>query len=241
MNKESLELWSQFASFAFEAYMKNGIEAQIFDQIGKNSKQAENFCRYSAQSPDYLERKVAASLAGFITKPSPNLLSYLLKLETDRDRKLSNDDFKRLDCQSVVEDIVFSAARWCKNDCNKNEAITVLQKVVQNSIDGQFWNTSSYAMVYLCLYDYQNSHELLNKFYEYSKGTPPKHPSNPDLSQERNYSYKLINGDTEIIKTFEMHILEPKDVKDIPELTGTQDKIVKKLLSVIERISKSNT
>lgn len=239
MNDNLIALWSSYASFAFEVYMKDGIEAQIFSQIGMHSKVAESFCRFSAQSPKYLERKVAASLAGYISYPDADLLSDMLKLETGRDRSLHKDDLKRLDCQSVVEDIVFSAARWHKYNRNKDQALDVLRTVVQDSMDGQYWNTSSYAMAYLCLFIPKESKGLLKRFDRYSNGTPPKHPSKPNFTQERNYSQKLLNGDKNTLDSFSKFILNPKNVNEHPELSLEQKQIVNQLLSALGSL-KSN-
>jgi hypothetical protein len=235
INDKLLPLWKSFTSFAFETYMKEGIEAPIFNKIGVHSEFAESFSRYSSHSQNYLDRKLAASLAGYISNPNQNLLSDILKLETDRDKSLPANDFERLDCQSVVEDIVFSAARWCKYNRNKQQALDVLRKVIQDSIDGQYWNTSSYAMVYLCMYAPMESKVLLTNFDKYSKGEIPKHPSNPSLVQERNHAQRLLNNDRNLFESYDRFLKNPEGVEEKPELTPEQNRIVNKLLSTIEK------
>jgi hypothetical protein len=141
---------------------------------------------------------------------------------------------ERLECQSVVEDIVFSAARWCRYNRNKENAINVLRNFVQDLINGQFWKTSSYAMVYLCIFAPANSKDLRLKFSEYSKGTPPTHPSKPDLNQERNFSQKLLNDDKKTLEAFVRSISNPGDVTEKPALNLEQKRIVSQLLSALE-------
>ena len=238
MNDELLGLWSPFAGFAFKAYMKDGIEGPIFNQIGRYSRAATSFCRFSAQSPNYLERKVAASLAGYISNPDADLLTDLLNLETERDHSIPQDDSQRLDCQSVVEDIVFSAARWYKCNRNKDQALDVLRRVAQDSIDGQYWNTSSYAMIYLCLYAPEESEGLLKRFDRYSKGAPPKHPSRPHFRQEQDCAQKLLNGDKKILDAYSRFISNPQNENGRPELSLEERQIVNRLLSALESSNK---
>jgi hypothetical protein len=102
-------------------------------------------------------------LAGWIKQPSPDLLRDLFQQEAERDRQLPKKDFGRFDTQSVVEDIVFSAAFWARNPKSREAGFDLLRSVVEKTIGGEYWNTSSYAITTLLHHQAPGSSELLKR------------------------------------------------------------------------------
>jgi hypothetical protein len=70
----------------------------------------------------------------------------------------------------------------------------VLRKVVESTIDGQYWNSTSAAMQGLVCGCRADAHELLTRFSLYAAGKPPAHPSGPTLDHERHVAEALGAG-----------------------------------------------
>lgn len=126
------------------------------------------------------------------------MLSDILRNEADRDKALSNDAFERLLCQSVVEDIVFSAIRWCRVDQTKAAGRSVLRQVVEQTTHGTYWDTSVYAMRALAFYSPQDMNVLLEAYSALASMETLNHPSNPSLRQERKFVEQLKAGSEDV-------------------------------------------
>jgi hypothetical protein len=214
---ELFEMWEQLASWVGDELMSNGIEGCVLRPVGQMSTSAIELVRHSFKSENYFRRKVAAALAGYIENPDPGLLSELFDEERARDARLPADSIERLYCQSVVEDIVFSAARWCRKEDLKLPAFALLSKIVEATITGEYWNSACYAIATLCYYN--QSPELLKRFQAYCtpSGLPlfgkvalPKHPSRPTLEQEKQFAKGLAARNTATLNSIEK-LLDEKD------------------------------
>lgn len=219
MHEELYERWQDLASWVNDELMPLGAEGFALSPIGRHTKAATFLTRRSFSSTDFILRKIAATLAGYIENPEQTLLLELFDLERVRDASMSSDSIDRIYCQSVVEDIVFSAARWCRNPRLQTQGLALLSMLVEKTLAGEYWNTSSYAMATLCFYNTTNSQQLLKEFQTYSKPSSlnlfrkvkaPKHPSNPTLEQERDFAKGLTAGNPTTIKSIE-NLLDDKD------------------------------
>jgi hypothetical protein len=105
---------------------------------------------------------------------------------------LPKEDFGRLHTQSVVDDIVFSAAFWARNPNTREAGFDLLRSVVEKTIDGEYWNTSSYAMTTLLHHQAVGSSELLKRFHDFAMKAKVDHPSNPSLTQEKEFAQSLV-------------------------------------------------
>lgn len=183
--------------------MPDGYEALVLKPLANYPHSAQLIARDAATSDQYQHRKVAAALVGWIAECKEELLKELLDQERARDRTLAKDDFGRLDSQSVVEDVVFSATRWMRRSAQRDAAIDVLEAIVQRTIEGEYWNTASYAITTLCRYRSPGFDTLLSSFAAFSQGRPPVHPTRPSLAQERNFAEKLQARDPSTLESME--------------------------------------
>jgi hypothetical protein len=136
------------------------------------------------------------------------MLADFFSSESQRDSSLPKHDFGRFECQSVVEDIVLSAARWARMKKARTAALDVLKTIVQRTINGEYWNTSSYAIVTIYRYSPPYAEALLRSFHEFAHHGNVEHPSNPSLTQERTYSEGLINGNKDILDSVENALID---------------------------------
>jgi len=93
--------------------MKEGCDGAVLAHLAGCQGAAEAVIDKSSTSGSYTHRKLAATLAGYLSEPRADLVARLLAQERERDTALAATSMDRLSCQSVVEDIVFSATRWC--------------------------------------------------------------------------------------------------------------------------------
>ena len=188
MSKYDLDsAWFRVADWCAYDLTKDGYEGVVLQPLGQFPAAATTVVRAAAQSDNYMHRKTAASLAGWICKPETSLLDDLFCAEVTRDTNPKTDDLRRLDTQSVVEDIIFAATRWAREQSLQQSAFALLTSIVQRTIDGEYWNTSSYAMTTLVRHSADGAADLLARFQSFANGTPPQHPSRPSLTQERNF------------------------------------------------------
>jgi hypothetical protein len=187
-----LSAWFRVADWAAYTLSKNGDEGIVLKPLGHHPKAATFIARAASKSMVRQHRKIAACLAGWITRPPLDLLTQLFQQETERDRQLPKDDFGRLDTQSVVEDIVFSAALWARNERTRTAGVELLRSVIEKTIAGEYWNTASYAITTLCRYQAVGSGELLTRFHEFANGGKVDHPSKPSLAQEKDFAKNLL-------------------------------------------------
>lgn len=210
-----LEMWDDLCAMVGDELMPAGLEGAVLEPLGAIAS-AHGLIDHSFSSDNFNDRKVAATLAGHLERPEPDLLARLFSHESARDRELAPDDIKRLECQSVVEDIVFAAARWCRRPELRDAAESLLKQVVSETVRGNYWNTASYAMAVLCYHQSPGSKELLEQFERFclpangSKPEPPAHPSAPTLEQEAQFARGLAEGDPRTLSAIDQ-LLDEKD------------------------------
>lgn len=202
--------WFRVADWCAYDLAKDGYEGVVLQPLGGFPKAATAIARAAAQSDNYMHRKIAASLAGWIREPEISLLDDLFCWEVARDANLKSDDTRRLDTQSVVEDIVFAATRWARQESLQDAAFALLTQIVQSTIDGEYWNTSSYAMTTLVRHSADGAADLLARFQSFANGPPPEHPSRPSLTQEREFADNLVAGNSQTFAAIEA-VLDGKD------------------------------
>jgi hypothetical protein len=229
--------WDEVLEWLAFGLMKEGYEGIICHPLGKFPKSSTFLSRATFSNDDFHYRKVAASLAGWINEPELNMLTDFFSSESRRDSSLPENDLGRLECQSVVEDIVFSAARWARMKKTQTAALDLLKTIVQRTIDGEYWNTSSYAMATICRYVPPYANDLLQAFHEFAHHGKAEHPSNPSLTQERTYSEGLINGNKEVLDSIE-NVLIAKDKAARAKVGNEDQPLIDNLLRVAKLFEK---
>jgi hypothetical protein len=172
-----LAAWFRVADWAAYDLAKEGAEGIVLKPLGRHSKAATFLARSAFSSSNYQHRKLAARLAGWVQQPPLDLLAHLFQHETERDRRMPKDDFGRLETQSVVEDIVFSAAFWARREHSRPAAVQLLRDVVERTLAGEYWNSASYAMTTLFRHQVPGYSELLTRFLEFASSAKVNHPS----------------------------------------------------------------
>ena len=203
--------WFRVADWCAYDLAKDGYEGVVLQPLGQFTTAATTLARAAAQSANYMHRKIAASLAGWICEPDTSLLDELFCTEVARDTNLKTEDVRRLDTQSVVEDIVFAATRWARQQSLQHSAFELLTTIVERTIEGEYWNTSSYAMTTLVHHSAKGSADLLARFQSFANGTPPQHPCSPSLTQERTFAENLLAGNPRTLAAIE-RVLDDKDL-----------------------------
>jgi hypothetical protein len=198
-----LAVWFRVADWAAYDLSKNGDEGLVLKPLGQLPKAATFIARAASKSSVSQHRKIAASLAGWIKQPPLNLLRELFQQEAHRDRQLPQKDFGRFETQSVVEDIVFSAAFWARSANTQDAGFELLRSVVEKTISGEYWNTASYAITTLVQHQAPGSSDLLKRFNEFATGAKVDHPSNPSLSQEREFAQNLLAKNPQTLSVIE--------------------------------------
>ena len=199
-------VWFRVADWGAYDLMKDGCESILLKPLGECSSAATLIARSGSQSVNYRHRKLVSSLAGWIQEPPLDLLNELFQHEVERNRQLSVQDSRRLDQQSVVEDIVFSASRWARNPMTRDAAIEVLRVVVEQTIAGEYWNTSGYAITTLSRYEAEGHTELLKQFVAFANGEPIDHVSRPSYAQERLFAANLLVRNPDTLNAIEHHL-----------------------------------
>lgn len=187
-----LAVWFRVAAWSAYDLSKNGDEGIVLKPLGQYPKAATFIARAASISSVSQHRKIAACLAGWIKRPPLNLLRDLFQQEAERDRLLPKKDFGRFETQSVVEDIVFSAAFWARNPSTRDAGLELLRSVVEKTIGGEYWNASSYAITTLLHHQAPGSSELLKSFHDFATKAKVDHPSNPSLTQEKEFAQNLM-------------------------------------------------
>lgn len=198
-----LAAWFRIADWAAYDLAKDGAEGIVLRPLGRHPKAATLITRSGFTSSNYRHRKLAASLAGWIQQPPLDLLAQLFQQEAERDRRIPKDDFSRLDTQSVVEDIVFSAAFWARREQSRPAAVQLLRDIVERTLAGEYWNTASYAMTTLCRHQAPGCNELLTRFQEFASTGKVKHPSRPSLSEEMEFAQNLVAKNPKTMQAIE--------------------------------------
>ena len=218
--EEWLGKGDELAEWIVKSLMSEGLEGLALAPLGQLSKASMELSRHLFKSKNYLDRKVGAQLAGYIATPDKYFLDELFEKERARCASFAKGDHERLCCQSVVEDIVFSAIRLCRNAETKPAALELLARVVELTTTREYWNTASYAISTLRFYEVPGSEELLKNFKAFctppliavfGKPNYPDQPDFKDLEQERSFADGLIRRNPETLKSLES-LLDDKDV-----------------------------
>jgi hypothetical protein len=199
--EESLDaLWDRVIGAWVGDLCRDGLEAAILKPLAQHRSASMHLVDRMRGSDNVAERKIAATIVGFLGVHAPaGLLDELFEAESARDRATQNDG-ERLETQSVVEDIVFAATRWCRNSERKDAGLAVLRKVVEHTLTGEYWNTSGYAMMGLARHAPAETRDLLVRFTEYANGAQPVHPSKPTMSQEKQFAKAIRDGECDGIE-----------------------------------------
>lgn len=125
---------------------KEGRESAVLAPLAKCPVAAAYVAGCLAMSPNYVQRKLAAMLAGWIDDPDQ---SDLLAPILDNERQVFADD--SLTANSVGEDIMFAATRWSHQpDGPLREAgLAVLAGMIDDALEGIPWNTVHWAVANL--------------------------------------------------------------------------------------------
>jgi hypothetical protein len=234
-----LAAWFRVADWTFYDLFKGGDEAVVLKPLGQHSRAATFIVRAASKSSAYEHRKIAACLAGWIHQPPLDLLVDLFRQEAERDRQLPKMDFGRFETQSVVEDIVFSAAFWARRERTRSAAFGLLRTVVERTITGQYWNTASYAITTLCRHQATDHLELLNRFQQFAKCAKVDHPSNPDLTQEKTYAANLLANDSSTLDNIESLLNQKEEAAVAVNLDEQGRAAIERLVQVAERFDAS--
>lgn len=223
---ELLEAWEQSYGGWAEDLMDDGYEGLLLKPLAGHPDAALALIEHVKCWNNHKQRKIAATIAGYLGPKAPgSLLDELFEAERNRDAA-TDDMFERLNVQSVVEDVVFAATRWCRHNETRSQGIAILKRVVEDTLSGTYWNTASYAMATLLFHGAPGSELLLSGFAAFASGKSPDHPSRPSLDQEREFASKLIEGDKGCIASIETHLangeVETERFSDDP---GTRDSV----------------
>jgi hypothetical protein len=216
--------WVAVADCLTWRLMKNGQESAVLVRLGGNSKASNVIVRETfgstLYSDDFRYRKLAAALSGYTKEPDEDLLAFLFDQEHGRDISLRDDSIKRLECQSVVEDIVFAACRWARNERLRPRAMDFLERIVRLTVAGDYWNTASYAMTTLCRHNYDKSFPLLQMSAAFARTAEIRHPCRPDMRQERDFSSNLQARNPETLEAIERLLISQEDNASISLSSG---------------------
>jgi hypothetical protein len=186
-----LDNWFRLSDWAAGELMKDGCESLVLKPLAKFPKASAFIIGLGARSENYQHRKLVASLTGFAPQAGAGLLRYVFEQETQRDRGLAKDDARRLFTQSVMENVVFAASRWMRDEKGRAVALEVLRAIVERAIGGEYWNSAAYALTTLCKYQAEGHGELLQRFQQFANGGRVDHPSRPSLTQEKDFARNL--------------------------------------------------
>src|SRR5262245_36175106 len=186
-----LDNWFRLADWAAGDLMKDRYEGLVLKPVAKFPKACAFIIWLGAQSQNYKHRKLVAALTGCTPQAGAGILRYVLETEIRRDASLPKDDLARLFTQSVMEDVVFAASRWMRDEGGRSAAVEALRTVVERTIAGEYWNSAAYALTTLCRYEVGGHDELLERFQQFARGAHIEHPSRPSLSQEKDFAHHL--------------------------------------------------
>jgi hypothetical protein len=212
----------------------------VLEPLGRFPQAASTIVRSESGSDEFKRRKVAAALAGWIKVPAASLLDDLFRNEALRDQGCPPGDLRRLEAQSVVEDIVFAATRWARDPALRPAGLALLRTIVQRTIAGEYWNTASYALTTLCRYSDPEAAELLRRFRAFAAGPAPAHPSKPSLTQERSFADNLLAGNPRTMLAIE-GVLDGKDEAASAKLDSQAAAAIDALCEAARQFDRENT
>lgn len=230
-----LAVWFRVADWAAYDLSKEGAEGLVLKPLGEHSKAATFIVRSGSQSSNYRHRKLVASLAGWIQRPPLDLLAQLFQQEAERDQRLPKGDWGRLDAQSVVEDIVFSAAWWARSERTRASAFELLRNVVERTIAGEYWNTASYAITTLCRHHAAGHTALLNRFHHFANHAQVEHPSRPDFAQEKEFAENLVAKNPSTLDAIESSLNQKEEAATSAMQDENSRTAIEELVKIAER------
>lgn len=189
LERELLELWDDAVGALTEGLLGSGDEAAVLKPLAEYPPAALAVVRHIADWDNHRQRKLAATTVGLLAPSAPlPLLRKLFDAEVSRDHAAATvrptlfrkqaartAGYERLLTQSVVEDIVFAAARWCRHPHSRDSGLTILRTVVERAISGEYWNTASYALISLAYHHADGLDTLIDRFAQFTTGPAPQH------------------------------------------------------------------
>ena len=121
---------------------KEGKETAVLAPLAQYPNSAAWLAGSMAMSTDYITRKLAAMLAGWIDDPKQTHL-LLDMLENERTVFIKDPTI----ANSVGEDIMFAATRWSQRTLGdvRESGICVLAGMIADALQGTPWNTAHWA------------------------------------------------------------------------------------------------
>lgn len=226
----------QLAGFCIQDLMPDGEEAALLMPLAASPRAATLLVRHAARSSDYRQRKLAAILAGFIQDPLPGLLDELFEQESERNALALPETTEPLCSQSVVEDIVLAASRWCRREVLREPAFALLRKVVARTLIGEYWSTACYALTTLCRYEAPGVDELLQSFAAFARSSPPEHPLRPSLGTEREFIRGLLARHRETLDAIEAILDREQEAAEQVEFEEETEAAVTAFLAAARKI-----
>lgn len=231
MSYDLFMAWYGVADWCTYTLLKKGEERVVLQPLGYYSRAATIIACGAAESENYMHRKIAAELAGRINQPPDTLLLELLNSESERDRQLHETDNERLNMQSVVEDIVFAAARWIRVRSLQSAGLSVLEQIVLRTIDGQYWNTSRNAMAVLCNFSHRKYRNLADRYLEFAEGEPPIHPTTTSLENDRDIAKAILAKNKDALRAVD-RLIDQQDTAPLSQLSEEENAALDWLLKV---------
>lgn len=184
--------WEErFGAWA-EDLLRDGLETALLVPLAEHPAGALCVARHVAHWDNHLQRKLAATIVGLVGVAAPaDMLDALLDAEVAR-RGQTGELFEQLTSHSVVEDIVFAATRWCRAAERREAGLAVLRRVVERTLDGEYWNTASYAVMGLVHHDAPDAGALFERFAVFARGG--------ERAPERAFVEHLAQGNSTIIE-----------------------------------------
>ncbi len=177
---EFLRMWDeQLARFCVDDLMPAGQEAALLQPLASVPAAAERLVRRTGLCDDHRQRRAAAILAGFARVRSLDLLDELFERESERAAAAPADSLEPLYSQAVVEDVVLAATRWCRSAGTREPALSLLRKVIERTLVGEYWSSAPYALTTLLRYNAPGSDLLLQAFAGFAfrcAAGPPRTP-----------------------------------------------------------------
>lgn len=230
------DAWFRVADWCAYTLSKEGCEPVVLKPLGQHSRAAAIIVREASQSQSYMHRKLAASLAGWVRDPEPNLLEELFQQVAAYDATLEPGDFERLESQSVMEDVVVAAHRWMRDEIRRLPAAQALRQIVRCTFAGQYWDSAGDAMIAICKYCPDDSTELLQEFAAYANGSPPSHPSRPSLMQEKAVAEKLLARDPDALAAID-RLLNAQDAVAETEIDDNSRAAIDHLIRMAQSVT----
>lgn len=185
---ELVGLWDQqLARWCVDDLMPAHQEGALLQPLALYPHAARLLLRHAALSEDHRQRKAAAILAGHATELPHDTLDELFERESERSAAAAPDGLEPHYSQSVVEDVVLAASRWCRHSGLREPAFALLRKIVERTLVGDYWCTAPYALATLCRYEAPGAEALLREFDAYTRRPAPDHPTRPTLHTERRF------------------------------------------------------